>query len=137
MHSIGVAVPALDSIEAVVHAGLSQSREAFRAGVEAVRDSARLFAEVAETAWGGSKLLHRLGVQHLSANIEAMLDAAEACALARTPAEMVSVQLDLMQLLASRAGAQTGEFADLAARATQHVVETIEAATIRLMHPNA
>jgi hypothetical protein len=126
-------MPRLDSLESVAQAGLSDLRQAFGASIAAMRDGARLFTEVAETAWGGSKLLHRLGVQHLNANVEAVLDAAEACAHAGTPAEAMAVQMDLVRLLATRTGAQTVEFADLAARVTQHVVETIEAATARLM----
>ena len=120
-----------------MQAGLSETREAFSTGIAAMRDGARVFAEVAETAWGGSKLLHRLGMQHLSANVEAVLDAAEACAQARTMTEVIAVQLDLMQLLVARTSVQAGEFADLAARAAQHVAETIEDATVRLMRPGA
>jgi hypothetical protein len=134
-HSTGVNLPHLDSIEGAVQAGLSHTREAFGTGIAAMRDGARLFAEVAETAWGGSKLLHRLAMQHLGANVEAVLDAAEACVQARTASEVMTVQLDLVQLLMMRTSVQAGELADLAARAAQHVVETIEAATVRLMQP--
>ena len=122
-----------ESIQAMTQETLARSQEVYRKSAAAAQSGARVFAEVAETAWGSAKLLNDRIARNMASNTEAAFSAAEACAKAGSLLEVALLQADFLRLLCATTSEQTKEFFDLSARATQHVVETMQGASDRLM----
>ena len=122
-----------EHVQAMAQEGVARSREFYRQSAAATHGGARLLAEVAETAWGSAKLLNDKVAQNMASNTEAAFNAAEACARAGSIQEIMTLQGDFVRQLLARTSEQTKEFVDLSTRATQHVLETMQDATVRLM----
>jgi hypothetical protein len=69
----------------------------------------------------------------VASNTEAAFNAAEAVARASSLQEIATLQGDFLRLFLAQTSEQTKEFVDLSTRATQHVLETMQGAAIRLM----
>jgi hypothetical protein len=123
---------ALVNAQAAAQQGFGWAQELYRHSAAASRGGARLWADVAETAWSSLKLLNDNVVRSLAANAEAAFDAAEACARADSLHAIVALQGDFVRRLLARTSEQTQEFTDLSVRASQHLLETIEDAAVRL-----
>jgi phasin family protein len=67
-------------------------------------------------------------LQNVAANTEAMFDAAQAIAKAGSVPEAMKLQGQFLQQLVATSSTQAKEFYDLSTRATQHLVETVQAA---------
>ena len=128
---MGACLP--EQVQAVAQESVARSREVYRKSAATAQGGARLFAEVAETAWGSAKLLNDKVARNLAANTEAAFKAAEMFAKAGSLLEIVTLQGDFLRQLLVATGEQTKEFADLSTRATQHVLETMQSAAVRLM----
>jgi len=87
--------------------------------------------EIADTAWGSTKLLNEKIVQNLTANTEAAFSAAQAMATAKSLPEIAKLQSEFVQRLAAQASEQTKEFFDLSTRATQHLFEKAQSAATK------
>jgi len=123
---------ALEDSQATAQQGFRWAQEFYRRSAAATHGGARLWVDVAETAWSSVKLLNDNLVRSLTANAEAAFDAAEACARADSLDTIVALQGDFVRRLLGRTGEQTREFIDLSVRASQHLLETIEDAALRL-----
>lgn len=123
---------ALADAQATAQQGFRWAQEFYRRSAAASHGSARLWADVAETAWSSVKLLNDNVVRSLTANAEAAFDAAEACARADSLDTIVALQGDFVRRLLAQTGEQTREYIDLSVRASQHLLETIEDAALRL-----
>jgi len=123
---------ALADAQATAQQGFRWAQEFYRRSAAASHGSARLWADVAETAWSSVKLLNDNVVRSLTANAEAAFDVAEACARADSLDTIVALQGDFVRRLLAQTGEQTREYIDLSVRASQHLLETIEDAALRL-----
>jgi len=123
---------ALEDAQAVAQEGFRWAQEFYRRSAAASHGGARLWVDVAETAWSSVKLLNDNVVRSLTANAEAAFDAAEACARADSLDTILALQGDFVRGLLTRTSEQTREFIDLSVRASQHLVETMEDAALRL-----
>ena len=72
--------------------------------------------EIADTAWGSTKMLNEKIVQNLTANAEAAFSAAQAIATAKSLPEIAKLQSEFVQKFAAQATEQTKEFFDLSTR---------------------
>jgi hypothetical protein len=122
-----------ESVQAVAQDSVARLHEVYRLSSAAARGGARLFIEVAETAWGSARLLNDRVVRNVDANTAAAFDAAEACARAGSLMEVAALQGNYLQLLLAATSEQTRELLDLSTRATQHVLETMQAASARML----
>jgi hypothetical protein len=122
-----------EDVQAMAQETVARSREFYRQSAAAAQDGARLFVEVAETAWGSARLLNDKIVRNVACNTQAAFDAAEACARAGSLLEIATLQGNFLRHLLAATSDQTKEFADLSTRVTQHVLETIQGAAVRLM----
>ncbi len=122
-----------ESVQAVAQDSVARLREVYRLSSAAAQGGTRLFIEVAETAWGSARLLNDRVVRNVDANTAAAFDAAEACARAGSLMEVAALQGNYLQLLLAASSEQTRELLDLSTRATQHVLETMQAATARML----
>lgn len=125
-----------ENVAAIAQKSVEQTKEFYEKSSAAAQDGARAMTEIADTAWGSTKLLHEKMVQNMQANTQAAFSAAQAIAGARSLPEVAHLQSQFLQMLTAQAGEQTKEFLDLSARAAQHVLDKVQAAT-KSMSPGA
>lgn len=116
-----------ENVQAIAQKGVAQSKELFAKGSAVAQDGAKAVTEIADTAWGSTKMLHEKLVQNAQANAEATFVAAQAIATAQSLPEIARLQTEFLQKLSTQTSEQTKEFLDLSARATQHVFEKVQA----------
>ena len=124
---------ALESAQTLAHLSFDRAQDFYRRGAAISQGGARLWADVAETTWASMKVLNDKVVRILEVNAEAAFDAAEACAGADSLEAIAALQGDFVRRLLERTSEQTREFVDLSVRASQHLLETIEDAAVRVM----
>jgi hypothetical protein len=129
----GARVP--ENVQALAQQGVTASKDLYSKAAEAVRDGATVMTEIADTAWGSTKMLNDKIAQNLAANAEAAFSAAQAIAAAKSLPEIAKLQSEYVQKFAAKAAEQTKEFFDLSARATQHVFEKAQAAATKSFKP--
>ena len=124
-----------ENVQALAQQGVTASKDLYSKTAEAVRDGATVMTEIADTAWGSTKMLNDKIAQNLAANAEAAFSAAQAIAAAKSLPEIAKLQREYVQKFAAKAAEQTKEFFDLSARATQHVFEKAQAAATKSFKP--
>jgi hypothetical protein len=122
-----------EQVQAMAQEGVAKSRELYVKSTAAAQEGAKLMTEVAETAWSSTKVLNDKIAQNVTANTAAMFDAAQAMAKAGSLPEVAKLQGEYLQQLVATTSAQAKEFYDLSTRATQHLVETVQAAAGKSM----
>ncbi|MDX2202270.1 MAG: phasin family protein [Hyphomicrobiaceae bacterium] len=126
-----------ENVAVIAQQGVAQSREFFARGTAAAQDGARAVTEIADTAWGSTKMLHEKLAQNAQATAEAAFAAAAAIAAAKSLPEIARLQHEFLQSLSAQTQEQTKEFFDLSARATQHVLEKVQAVATKALKPGA
>jgi phasin family protein len=121
--------------QAVAQQGVAKTHEFYKKSAAAAQESTKVLTEVADTAWGSTKMLNEKLAQNLTANIEASFTAAHAIAKAQSLPEAFKLHTEFFQKLARQTTEQTKEFFDLSTRATQHVAEQVQAAAAKAMKP--
>jgi len=122
------------AFQAFAEKGVSTSREFYTRTAALAHESAKALSEIADTAWGSTKLLNEKVVQNVAANIEAAFAAAHGIAAAKSLAEIGRIQSAYAQQLATKTTEQTKEFVDLSTRAAQHLIEKAQAAARSFQH---
>ena len=122
-----------EDVQAMAQETVARSREFYRQSAAAAQGGARLFVEVAESAWGGARLLNHKIARNVASNTQAAFDAAEACARGGSLFEIAALQGNFLRQFLVATSEQTRELVDLSARATQHVLETMQGAAVRLL----
>ena len=117
-----------ENFQALAQQGVAASKDLYAKTSAAAQDSAKMMTELADTAWGSTKMLNEKIVQNVTANAEAAFSAAQAIATARSLPEIARLQSEFVQKFAAQTAEQTKEFFDLSARATQHIIEKAQAA---------
>jgi hypothetical protein len=120
-----------ENLQALAQQGVAASKELYTKTAAAAHDGARAMTEIADTAWGSTKMLNDKIAQNLAANAEAAFAAMHAMATAKSLPEIAKLQSELGQKLATQAAEQTKEFFDLSARAAQHLFEKAQAAAAK------
>ena len=124
-----------ENVQAIAQQGVAASKEFYSKAAAAAQDGAKAMNEIADTAWGSTKMLNEKIVQNVTANAEAAFSAAQAMATAKSLPEIAKLQSEFVQKLAAQAAEQTREFLDLSARATQHLLEKAQAAAAKSLRP--
>jgi phasin family protein len=124
-----------ENAQAIAQQGVAKTHEFYKRSAAAAQESTKVLTEVAETAWGSTKMLNEKLAQNLTANIEASFTAAHAIAKAQSLPEALQLHTEFFQRLATQTTEQTKEFFDLSTRATQHVFEQVQAAAAKAMKP--
>lgn len=117
-------------VQAIAEQSVDRSREFYLQSSTVAWGGAKV-ATVAEAAWSSAKLLSEKINQNASANTAAVFDAAKVFSRAMSLMEIVSLQGQFLRTFFATTSAQTEEFYDLSMRASQHVLETAQAATNR------
>jgi hypothetical protein len=120
-----------ENLQAFAQQGVAASKEFYAKTAGAAQDGAKVMTEIADTAWGSTKMLNDKIAQNLTANVEAAFAAMQAMATAKSLPEIAKLQSEFSQRFAARAAEQTKEFFDLSTRATQHLFEKAQAAAAK------
>jgi phasin family protein len=124
-----------ENVQALAMQGVTASQECYTKTAAAAQDGAKVVTEIADAAWGSTKMLNEKVVQNVATNFEAAFEAAQKIASAKSLPEIIKLQSEYFQTLASQATQQTKEFVDLSTRATQHLFEKAQAATTKSFKP--
>ena len=119
------------NVQAIAEQSVTVSKELYDKTAAAMQDGTKTLTEIADTAWGSTKMLNEKFAYNVMANFEVMFTAARAMATAKSLPEAAKVQSEFLQRFASQATEQAREFLDLSARATQHMLEKTQAAGTR------
>ena len=109
--------------DAVVQTNFQALSDTVAAGLE----QTKVLTDVVDTSWGSTKLLNEKVAQNLISNIEATFAAAQLMAGAKSLPEIAKLQREFVQKFAAQSMQQTTELFDLSTRASQHVLEKVNA----------
>ena len=87
----------------------------------------KALTDLADTAWGSTKILNEQVAQNVISNIEATFAAAQLMSGAKSLPEIAKLQREFLQNFAAQSMQQTTELFDLSTRASQNVLERIQA----------
>jgi hypothetical protein len=110
------------------------ARECFDMSTSSAQEGAKALAEVVETIWGSTKLLHMRMLQNMAVHANVLFMAAHAITQAKSVPEVVQLQSELCLQGLMTTSDQAKEFVDLSARAGQLVIETTLNAATRPMN---
>jgi phasin family protein len=122
-------------VQAIAEKNIATSKDLYEKAAAAAQDGAKALTEVADTAWGSTKLLNEKVAQNLTANVETAFAAIHEMACAKSLQEIARLQSEYLQKITAQATEQTKEFVDLSTRATQHVFEKVQAAATKSIKP--
>jgi hypothetical protein len=114
---------------------VTTSKEFYERAAAAAQDGAKALTEIADAAWGSTKMLNEKLAQNLTANVETAFAAAQQLATAKSLPEIGKIQTEFVQKLSAQATEQTKEMVDLSTRATQHLFEKAQAAASKSIKP--
>ena len=112
---------------------VTTSKEFYEKAAAVAHDGAKALTEIADAAWGSTKLLNEKLAQNLTANVEAAFAAAQQIAAAKSLPEIGKIQTEFVQKLSVQTTEQTKEMVDLSTRATQHLFEKAQAVASKSM----
>ena len=92
-----------ENVQALAQQGVTASKDLYSKTAAAVRDGATVITEIADTAWGSTKMLNEKIGQNLAANAEAAFTAAQAIATAKSLPEIAKLQSEYVQRFAAKA----------------------------------
>jgi len=118
-----------ENMQAFAQQGVAATQEMYAKTAAVAQDGAKAFTEIADTAWGSTKMLNDKVAQNVTINFEAAFEAAQKIATAKSLPEIMKLQSEYFQKFFAQATEQTKEFVDLSTRATQLVFEKAQAAT--------
>ena len=92
-----------ENVQAIAQQGVAASKEFYSRPRPPRRTAPRSMTEIADTAWGSTKMLNEKIVQNLTANAEAAFSAAQAIATAKSLPELAKLQSEFVQKFAAQA----------------------------------
>ena len=124
-----------ENVQAIARQSVAASKEFYAKTAAAAQDGAKVITEIADTAWGSTKMLNEKIAQNVTANAEAAFSAAQAMATAKSLPEIAKLQGEFVQRIATQTAEQTKEFFDLSSRAAPHLLEKAQAAAEKSFKP--
>jgi len=89
-------------VQAIAQQGLATSKELYSKAAAAAQDGTKAMNEIADTAWGSTKMLNKKIAQNLTANADAAFSAAQAIANAKSLLEIAKLQSEFVQKFAAQ-----------------------------------
>lgn len=120
-----------ENIQVMAEDGVQKSREAFYKMSAAAKDSAKVVEDVMVVTQAGAKAIGDKLMHNTAVNTEAVFDAAQAIARAKTVPELVRLQADFLQQQFAVAGAQSKELFELSAKVAKQTLETVNSAATK------
>ena len=120
-----------EQVQAIAEDSVAKARETYDKLTSATKDSVKVFGEVIESAQAAAKKLGDTVIKNTESNTEAVFDAAQAIARAKTFPEMVRLQTAFVQKQMTVAGAQSKELFDLSTKVAQQTFESLNSAATK------
>jgi phasin len=120
-----------ENVQAFAEESVAKTRDAYQKFNTAAKDNAKVMEEVMLNAHAGARALGEKIMTNTAANTEAVFDAAQALARARTLPEAARLQADFVQQQMAAASAQTKELFELSTRVARQTFESMNAATTK------
>lgn len=120
-----------ENIQALAEDNVARTRDAYQRINGVAKDGAKVVEEVMLTAQAGAKAIGEKLMNNTVVNTEAVFDAAQAIARARSVPEAMRMQAEFMQQQFSIAGAQTKELMELGTKVARQTLETMNSAAQR------
>ena len=117
-----------ENLQAMAEDGVTKGREAYQRMNSTAQENFKTAEEILLATHAGSKAIGEKMLNNAAANAEAMFDAAQAIARAKTIPEAARLQADFVQQQTSAATTQTKEIFDLSTKVTKQTLEAINAA---------
>lgn len=120
-----------ENFQAMAEDGVAKTRDAYAKLNVVAKDNAKVVEDVVLTAQAGAKALGDKVMYNTAANTEAVFDAAQAMARARTLPEAARLQADFMQQQFAAAGAQSKELFELSSKIARQTIESMNSAATK------
>ena len=120
-----------ENVQAMAEEGVAKTREAYAKINTATKDGVKVMEDMMVAAHAGAKTIGEKVLRNTEVNTEAVFDAAQAIARAKTIPEAIRLQTNFVQQQFAVAGAQTKELFELSAKVAQQTFETMNSATTK------
>ena len=120
-----------EQVQAIAEDSVSKARETYGKLNSVAKDNAKAFEEATVAVFAGAKSIGDKVLKNTEANTEAVFDAAEAFARAKTLPELIQLQTAFVQKQFTAAGAQSKELFELSSKVAQQTFETFNSAATK------
>ncbi|WP_295557423.1 TIGR01841 family phasin [uncultured Hyphomicrobium sp.] len=117
-----------EQVQAIAEDSVTKARETYDKFSTVAKDNAKTFEEVAVAAFAGAKSIGDKVLKNTESNTEAVFEAAQALARAKTLPELVRLQSSFVQQQFATAGAQSKELFELSTKVAQQTFESLNSA---------
>lgn len=122
-----------ENMQAFAEESVAKTREAYTKMSLVARDNAKIMEDVMLAAHAGTKALGEKVFHNTTVNTEALFEAAENIARAKTLPEAARLQADFMQQQFAAATAQTKELFELSTKFAKQSFESMNSAATKTM----
>lgn len=116
-----------ENVQAFAEDSVAKTRDAYSKMSAAAKESAQATEEIFQAAQAGAKSFGEKILHNASVNAEAIFDAAEAMARAKTVPEIARLQASFVQQQLAAASTQTKEFFELSNKISRQTLESVNA----------
>jgi hypothetical protein len=120
-----------ENIQHMAEESVTKSREAFHKFNAVAKDSAKTLEEVVLASTAGNKAISEKMFANTVLNTEALFDAAQAMAKAKTMPEAAQIQAKFFQQQMTVAGTQTKELFELSTKVAKQAFESMNVAATK------
>lgn len=120
-----------EQVQAFAEDSVSKAREAYGKINTVAKDGAKVLEDVMLAAHAGAKSIGDKVLRNTELNTEAVFEAAQAIARAKTVPEAMRLQTSFLQQQFAAAGAQSKELFELSAKVTQQTLESMNTAATK------
>jgi phasin len=117
-----------EQVQAIAEDSVAKARETYGKFSTVAKDNAKVLEEVMDTAQAGAKSISDKVLKNTETNTEAVFEAAQAIARAKTLPEMLRLQTAFLQQQMTAAGAQSKELFELSTKVAQQTFESMNSA---------
>lgn len=114
-----------ENVQAFAEDSVAKSRDAYNKMNVVAKDGAKVLEDVTHAAQAGAKTIGDKVMRNIETNTEAVFEAAQAMARAKTFPEVARLQQTFFQQQFAAASAQTKELFELSTKVTQQTFETM------------
>ena len=129
MFSAGKDAKIPENMSAFAEDAVAKTREAYNKINHATKDNAKVMEDVVLTAQAGAKSISEKMLANTVANTEAIFDAAQAMAKAKTFPEIARLQANFWQQQFAAVGVQSKEIFELSTKVAKQTFDTVGTAT--------
>ena len=120
-----------EQVQAIAEDSVAKARETYDKFNSAAKDSAKTFEDITAAAISGTKSITDKVLKNTERNAEAVFEAAESFARAKTLPELVRLQSGFMQQHLVTVGTQSKELFELSTKVAQQTFESLNAAATK------